>query len=256
MRATQFILFVVLVVGISAADLSNPVPCQNDNGASGPSGYGTCNSRFTSAGIRRVTYETAIESISSTTTIRTFQQLAHHVIRYSTQALGYHAVLSDSTLAEIAWIFRLRHMPDPVIFAAKTTLGDAKRTVRYVLTQESVRNMHNFHECDIKALIAAVEESTKSPTGFIFRMIPGSDNEYGQIATTQLSQRMHFFAAIHHETHLEVVFVGSEILGEFIKGHGSITAIEEREQASTFLKQWLLNQWINLWICTNPTTLN
>lgn len=262
MKTTQFVVVALVLLGINAnliangaahkADLSSPSPCLGDGGSQGTSGQGTCINGDYADSIRKISYESAIERISSSRPIVSFGGLAAHVIQVSKQALGYSAVLSDETLASLAWIFRLRHMPDPVIYAAKTTRFDVARIVRFALTRPEVVAEHQWPECEINALIEAVKASVEQPSGFIFRMIGGAQSEYNMIGLHQLEQRMHFFAAVHNEQELFVSVVSSSLKGEFIKGHGKETDIAQREEAATFLRQWLLNQWVNLWTCTNP----
>jgi hypothetical protein len=264
MKATQFVVVALVLLGINAnlaangashkADLSSPAPCKGDSGSQGSNGQGSCINGDYSSNIRKVSYESAIELIGSSKPIESFRSLAAHVISVSKQALGYSAVLSDDTLASLAWIFRLRHMPDPVVYAAKTTRFDVARIVRYALTRPEVVAEHQWAECDINALIEAVKTSVEHPSGFVFRMVSGAATEYGMIGLHQLEQRLHFFSAVHNEEELFVSVVSSSLKGEFIKGHGKETAIAEREEAATFLRQWLLNQWVNLWTCTNHQT--
>lgn len=264
MKTAQFVVIAMVLISINAnliaksaahkADLASPSPCSSDSGSQGPSGQGSCINGDFANNIRKISYENAIEQISAPIPIVSFGALAQHILRNSKQALGYSAVLSDDTLASLAWIFRLRHMPDPVIYTAKTTRYDVARIVRYALTRPEIVAEHQWAECDINALIEAVKASVEQPKGFVFRMVSGAQSEYGMIGLHQLEQRMHYFSAVHNEEELFISVVSSSLKGEFIKGHGSETAIAEREEAATFLRQWLLNQWVNLWTCTNPGT--
>ena len=263
MKTAQFVVIAMLLISLNAnliaksaahqADLASPSPCSSDSGSQGANGQGSCINGDYANNIRQVSYEDAIEKIGAASPIVSFRDLAQHVIKSSNQALGYSAILSDDTLASLAWIFRLRHMPDPVIYAAKTTRFDVARIVRYALTRPEVIAEHQWAESDINALIEAVKESVEQPKGFVFRIIGGSQSEYRLIGLHQLEQRVHYFAAVHNEEELFVSVVSSSLKGEFIKGHGKETAIAEREEAATFLRQWLLNQWVNLWTCTNTS---
>lgn len=254
MRTSQFVVLALVVLGISAAELMNPVPCSgNDNGAVGVAGQGSCSAAI-SGQIAMISFEQAIEAISSVHSIMTFGQLAQHVIQNSKEALGYEAILSDETLANLAWIFRLRHMPEPVVVNEKTTTYDFARVVRHVLTNDSVRAEHRFSEAKITELINAVKESVETGRGFVFRMIEPTASEFEQMSLHKLETRMHVFAAVHTSTDLMISFYSASLTGEFIKGHGGINAIEERDRAAKFSRQWLLNQWVNLWVCTNPGT--
>ena len=251
MRKTHLTILAILVIGISAS-LSDPAPCSDDLRSSRSEGQASCRQTFSRHDARSTSYEDAIEKIASPWPIDSFDQLARHVVDVSQQALGYSSVVTDDTLAELAWIFRLRHMPEPVIFARTSTKYDAARTVRFVLTQSEVQKMHHFTEYQINQLISDVEASVERSHSFVFRIITGASSEYFQIGTHQLASRMHIFAAVHTNTELKVTYVGTEIMGEFIKGHGGKDATTEREETATFLKQWLLNQWVNIWSCTNP----
>ena len=182
------------------------------------------------------------------------EALAHHVVNVSKQALGFQAVVSDETLATMAWTFRLRYMPAPNVYARQSTRYDVERLVRNVLTNHHFKAKHHIKECKIAELIAAVKASVETSNGFVFRIIEGEDSEYSQIHLHQLSAVQHYFAAVHTKDTLYVSIVSSGILGEFIKGHGGENAVMERASASQFLRQWLLNQWVNLWICTNPSS--
>lgn len=270
MRTGQFVVVALVILGISAqalteppvapknrlifGDLSDPAPCNNDHGSQGSDGLGTCNSGDYAENLRAVSYESAIENVKSSSPLLSFADLARHVLRVSKFALGFDAVLSDETLAELAWIFRLRHMPAPTVVASQSTRWDAARLVKYVLTHPDVSSCHHFRECDIDKLVAAVKDSVETPNDFVFRIIDGDADEYSPLGLHQLERRQHYFAAVHTEDRLSVSFVCSSLKGEFIKGHGSDSSkISERESAHTFLRQWLLNQWVNLWICTNPT---
>ena len=262
MKTAQFVVVALILLGISAklnptsaahdADLSAPQPCAGDAGSQGANGQGSCVNGDFADNIRKVSYVEAIENIAPAGPIVSFGALAQHVIQVSKQALGYSAILSDETLASLAWIFRLRHMPDPVIVAKQSTRYDVARLVRNVLANDSAQAEHRWTECKINELIAAVNASVESPTGFVFRMIDGESSEYGQIGIHQLEHRQHFFAAVHTQEQLFVAVVSSSLKGEFIKGHGGPDAIGEREEAFNFMNQWLLNQWVNLWTCTNP----
>lgn len=266
MRTSQIVVLGILIAGTFASleirsshascsqGLGNPVPCQgNDHGSSNSVGQGSCSSDL-SANLKVVNYETAIENISSQTPVLSFAALANHVVAHAKEGLGFEAILSDEVLASLAWFFRLRHMPAPVVVAEKSTKGDAQRLVRHVLTNQKVKNLHHFSECQINDLIQAVKNSVETPNGFVFRIIEGSDYEYPEMHLHQLAAIQHYVAAVHTSTELYVAFVGSEILGEFIKGHGGPDAVNERADAAQFLRQWLLNQWVNLWICTNPSS--
>lgn len=252
MRSIHIVIFALVAIGISAKELDDPAPCHSDHGSSSNNGQAGCATSFSKSSIKTLSYESAIETIVSTTPVLSFAQLAQHVINFSEQALGYSAILSDETLADIAWIFRLRHMPEPVVFTRSSTRYDAARLVRFILTNEEVMKAHHFSEEKINELISAVELSVQQPNSFVFRMIEAQDSEYHQIGVHQLTSRMHYFAAVHTEDQLQVGFVGSEAMGQFIKGHGGMDAIQEREEGAQFLRQWLLNQWVNMWTCTNP----
>ena len=267
MRASQVIVFSVLFLGIFAhlelenslsdiAELKAPIPCQgSDVGSSSGYGSGSCSSNLKSA-IRVLDLESSIENIKSQTAILSFESLANHVVASSKKALGFQAVLSEETLASMAWTFRLRYSPAPVVVAEKSTKGDWARLVRHVLLNHDTRRAHHFSEKKILELIEAVRASVEVSTGFVYRIIEGDDNEFREVHLHQLSVRQHYFAAVHTSTDLYVSFVSSEVLGEFIKGHGGADAVNERAGAEDFLRQWLLNQWVNLWICTNPVSTN
>lgn len=266
MKTVQFVVVALVLMTINAnmvsldaahaevagAELVSPQPCHGDNGSQGSNGQGSCINGDYAESIRRVSYESAIEQIGSTVPIMSFSALSQHVIAHSQQALGYSAVLSDETLASLAWIFRLRHMPDPVITTYQTTRYDVARAVRYILTNANVTAQHHWTECKINELIQAVNASIEQPTGFVFRMVDGDASEYGQLGLHSLVSRLHVFAAVHTQDKLYLSVVSGSLKGEFIKGHGGQNAIAEREEAFTFLKQWLLNQWVNIWTCTNP----
>lgn len=270
MRTGQFVVVALLILGISAqaltdpvvpakqrvifGDLNNPAPCDGDHGSQGSDGLGTCTSGDFAENERVISYVKAIENIKSSGKLISFADLARHVLRVSKFALGFDAVLSDETLAELAWIFRLRHMPAPVVVASSSRRWDSERLVKYVLTHPDLASCHHFKECDIDNLVAAVKESVETDNDFVFRIIDGAEEEYSPLGLHQLERRQHYFAAVHSEERLSVSFVCSSLKGEFIKGHGmDSSSISERESAQTFLRQWLLNQWVNLWICTNPT---
>ena len=262
MKTAQFVVIALVLLGINAnlvaketahkANLTDPSPCQGDTGSQGSSGQGSCVNGDFADNIRKVSFETAIEDIAAAGPIVSFTSLANHVIMVSKQALGYSAVVSDETLASLAWIFRLRHMPEPVVIAEQSTRYDAKRLVRHVLTNPSALAEHHWKECAINELIAAVETSVQEPTGFVFRMIPGDASEYGQMGVHRLTQRVHIFAAVHTQDTLKVSVYSASLTGDFIKGHGGADAVAEREEAAMFMRQWLLNQWVNIWTCTNP----
>jgi hypothetical protein len=270
MRTGQFVVVALLILGISAqalttepvankrrvvfGDLSDPAPLTKDHGSQDSIGQATSRYGDYSTNLRRVTYETAIERILPSSPLMSFSALANHVISVSKLALGFDAILSDQTLAELAWIFRLRHMPAPEVVAAQSTRWDVERLVKYVLTNEKVRTCHHFRECDIDQLVASVQESVETLAGFVFRIIDGDSTEYSPLGLHQIESRQHYFAAVHSEEKLFVSFVCSSLKGEFIKGHGQESKFHERESAHTFLRQWLLNQWVNLWTCTNPST--
>lgn len=182
--------------------------------------------------------------------------LAQHVVAVSEEALGFSAILSDEDLASLAWSFRLRHMPAPVVVAKKSTKYDVERLVRYVLTHPDFKARHHVKECKINELINAVKASIETPNGFVFRIFEGEDYEYSPVHVHQLPAIQHYFAAVHNSDSLFVSVASSDILGEFIKGHGGENAVLERASAAQFLRQWLLNQWVNLWICTNPSTVS
>jgi hypothetical protein len=205
---------------------------------------------------RTVSVESAFEYLLPQSPILSFPDLAQHVVAHSRQALGFEAVVSDEDLTNLAWYFRLRHMPEPLVVAERSTLGDASRLVRHILTNERVRNSHHFSEAKIKELIEAVDRSTQTDRGFVFRIIEGADEEYGLLHLHQHPARQHYFASVHNSTDLLVAYVGSEVQGEYIKGHGGPDAVSERAVGDRFLRQWLLNQWVNLWICTNHAGAN
>lgn len=261
MKTSQIVVLGLIIVGVfstlevrsshAEGDLEAPKPCEgDDHGAVNPLGQPFCSGDL-EENLHKVSYETAIEDVASQSPILSFVDLAKHVIKHAKQAMGFEAILSDEDLASIAWYFRLRHMPAPVYVAEKSTVGDSARLVRHVLTNQIVKNAHHFSEAKINALIDAVKKSVESPYDFVFRVFEGYDYEYQHIHLHQLAARQHYFAAVHTSTELYVVFVGSEILGEFIKGHGGSEVIQERAYAAQFLRQWLLNQWVNYWICTN-----
>jgi hypothetical protein len=269
MRTGQFVVLALVILAISAqahteeapptksraifGDLSDPAPCHKDHGSQGSDGQGTCSAGDYSQNLRVVSYEKAIENIAPNAPIINFEGLARHVIRVSHFALGFDAVLSDEKLAELAWIFRLRHMPAPVVVAAQSTRWDVARLVKHVLTHKDTASCHHFRECDIDKLVAGVRNAVETPFGFVFRIIDGDLSEYSPLGLHQIESRQHYFAAVHSEEKLYVSFVCSSLKGEFIKGHGGDSVISERESAHTFLRQWLLNQWVNLWTCTNPS---
>lgn len=253
MKVSQIVVVALIVLGVFAGDLSNPKPCDKDNGSQGPAGSGSCANGDISDSLRIVSYENSIEQIASTTPILSFAALAQHVMKVSKQALGFEAVLSDEALASYSWFFRLRHMPEPFVYAAESTKNDVERTVRYAFTRPEFLKRHHVRSCKINELIAAVKTSIETPTGFVFRIIEGDQDEYHSVHLHQLNVIQHYFAAVHTESKLFVAVVSSEVLGEFIKGHGGQNATIERADAAQFLRQWLLNQWVNLWVCTNPT---
>ena len=262
MRTSQIVVLVALIGGIFASldlrsshaqiALAPPHPFQGDDYGSSSTNCLPNDPTWLSSNLKILDYETAIEDIASSIPVIDYQVLAHHVVSQAKEALGFEAILSDEVLASLAWSFRLRHIPPPIIIAEQSTLGDADRLVRHVLTNHKVKYAHHFSEVKILELIAAVKNSVNSPKGFIFRIIEGEDSEYHPLHLHQLAARQHYFAAVHNARDLFVTFVGSEVLGEFIKGHGGADAVVERASAAQFLRQWLLNQWVNLWICTNP----
>lgn len=258
MRTSHALVFAILILGISASldlkvshaeSLGEPNPGKGDD--HGSHNFRGQISSDLKGNLRVVNFETAIEDISPSRPIHNYEALAHHVVDSAREALGFDAVLSDDVLARLAWSFRLRHMPEPIIVARNSTRGDADRLVRYVLTSKEVKKAHHFTEYEIQRLIKRVKDSAEIGQGFVFRIIEGADNEYEPLHLHQLAARQHYFAAVHDKTDLYVTFVGSEVLGEFIKGHGGPNAVAERADAAQFLRQWLLNQWVNLWICTN-----
>lgn len=258
MKASLIVVASLVILGAmlgpikcSLGDLADPKPCDSDHGSEGPSGNGSCQGDLSSS-LHILDFETSIEKISSSQPILSMEALAHHVVSVSEEALGYPAILSDETLAALAWHFRLRHMPAPLVIAKKSTKYDVERLVRFVLSNEHFRIRHQLKECKINEIIEAVKASIESPNGFVFRIFEGDDEEYSKLHLHQLSVIQHYFAAVHTNDALFVSVVSSEILGEFIKGHGGENAVLERASAAEFLRQWLLNQWINLWICTNP----
>lgn len=262
MQAARFVIVALMLLSINAslvadnnahkADLTSPKPCRSDHGSQSENGQGSCINGDLRVNIRTVGYEQAIEKIASSCPITSYTALAEHVVAVSYRALGHPAVVTDQSLASLAWIFRLRHTPEPVIVAAGSTRGDAARLVRYVLTNETAQAEHKWCECEIKEFIAAVNVSTQMPTGFVFRIVRGYDNEYDLMSTQRIAQRIHIFAAVHNEQELKVSVYSAEVSGEFIKGHGGQGAVSERQEVSIFLKTWLLNQWVNMWSCNNP----
>lgn len=260
MKASQIVVAGLVILGVTLVSikchpvqsLEDPKPCLNDNGSEGPIGLGSCVAELSDA-VQVVSIETSIEQISSSHPILSMDALAKHVVEVSEEGLGFPAVLSDEDLASMAWSFRLRHMPAPLVIAKKSTKYDVERLVRYVLTNEQFKARHHLKECKINEIIKAVKDSIEIPNGFVFRIFEGYDSEYNQLHLHQLSAIQHYFAAVHSDKWLFVSVVSSEILGEFIKGHGGEDAVLERAHAAQFLRQWLLNQWVNLWICTNPS---
>ena len=258
MKASQIVVVSLVILGVtlgpikcSFGDLADPKPCENDHGSEGPEGNGSCQGDLSSS-LHMLDFETSIEKIGSALPILSMESLAHHVVSVSEEALGYPAILSDESLAALAWHFRLRHMPAPLVIAKKSTKYDVDRLVRFVLTHDYFRARHHLKECKINEIIQAVKASIESPNGLVFRIFEGADEEYSKLHLHQLSVIQHYFSAVHTNDALYVSIVSSEILGEFIKGHGGENAVLERASASEFLRQWLLNQWVNLWICTNP----
>lgn len=258
MKASHTVVTLLLILGVAIGpiscclgELGDPKPCLRDNGSEGPEGQGSCSGDL-SCSLHMLDLETSIEKISPAYPLMSMESLARHVVKVSEQALGFPAILSDETLASLAWHFRLRHMPSPLVIAHKSTKYDVARLVRYVLTNEHFRHRHHLKECKINEIIQAVKASIETPTGFVFRIFEGADEEYAKMHLHQLGAIQHYFAAVHSEDSLYVSVVSSEILGEFIKGHGGENAVLERANAAEFLRQWLLNQWVNLWICTNP----
>lgn len=259
MKAYQIVVtgLVILAVALGpikchVQELQDPKPCLRDSGSEGPDGLGSCVAELSDSA-HVVSIETSIEQISSSQPILSMDALAKHVIDVSEDGLGFPAILSDEDLASLAWSFRLRHMPAPLVIAKQSTKYDAERLVRFVLTNEHFRSRHHLKECKINEIIKAVKDSIEIPSGFVFRIFEGEDSEYSKIHLHQLSAIQHYFAAVHSDKWLFVSVVSSEILGEFIKGHGGENAVLERASAAQFLRQWLLNQWVNLWICTNPS---
>lgn len=262
MKTSRFVVITLIALGIALApvacasgELDAPKPCHSDSGSQGPAGQGSCSGDI-SLSLHLVKYESAVEQVSSSSSILSMESLAQHVVAVSKQSLGFSAVLSDEVLASMAWNFRLRYMPAPIVIASESTKFDVERLVRYVLTQREFKHRHYMKECKIAELIAAVKASVENPNGFVFRIIEAEDAEYRQVHLHQISAIQHYFSAIHTNNKLYVSVVSSEILGEFIKGHGGADAVMERASASQFLRQWLLNQWVNLWICTNPSYRN
>jgi hypothetical protein len=258
MKASQIVVAGLVILGVALGpikchglELQDPKPCLRDNGSEGPGGLGSCVADVSDS-LHVVSIETSIEQISSADPILSLEALAKHVVDVSEDGLGFPAILSDDDLASLAWSFRLRHMPAPLVIAKKSTKYDVERLVRYVLTNEQFRARHHLKECKINEIIKAVKDSIEIPNGFVFRIFEGDDAEYSKLHLHQLYAIQHYFAAVHTEKWLFVSVVSSKILGEFIKGHGGENAVLERAHAAQFLRQWLLNQWVNLWICTNP----
>ena len=258
MKTSQLVVVALVVLGITMGPVScdsgllaNPKPCNSDSGSQGPAGQGSCSGDI-SLSLHTVKTETSIEQISSSQSILSMEALAQHVVKSSQQALGFQAVLSEETLASMSWSFRLRYMPAPIVVAKSSTRFDVERLVRNVLTTHEFKHKHHMKECKIAELIAAVKASVETSSSFVFRMIEGDDSEYSQVHLHQVAVIQHYFSAIHTIDSLYVSVVSSQILGEFIKGHGGANAVMERASAAQFLRQWLLNQWVNLWICTNP----
>ena len=259
MKLSQIVVAGLVILGVTLGpikcqvqELQDPKPCLLDNGSEGPLGMGSCVADVSDSA-HIISYETSIEQMSSSRPILSMDALAKHVVEVSEDALGFPAILSDDVLASLSWSFRLRHMPAPLVIAKQSTKYDVERLVRYVLTNEHFRARHHLKECKIDEIIQAVKDSIEIPSGFVFRMFEGKDSEYSKLHLHQLSAIQHYFAAVHSDKWLFVSVVSSKILGEFIKGHGGEDAILERVRAAQFLRQWLLNQWVNLWICTNPS---
>ena len=254
MKVTHLIIFGLVVLGVALpvvgadADLESPRSCRPGQEATGEL---SCVAD-SSVSLHTVSYENSIEQFVPANPVASMADLAQHVISVSERAFGYPAVVSDEDLASIAWYFRFRHIPEPLVIARNSTRYDVERLVRNVLTDERFRAKHHLKECKINQLIQAVNASVESERGFVFRVFEGEDEEYSDVHLHQLPAIQHYFAAVHTEKSLYVSVVSSEILGEFIKGHGGENAVLERATVDEFLRQWLLNQWVNLWVCTNP----
>lgn len=254
MKATHFIIFALVVFGIALPavcaeeDLESPRTCAP--GSEAATGEVSCSDA--SASLHIVSYENSIEQFVAASPVSSFADLAQHVLSVSEKALGFPAVVSEESLASLAWYFRFRHVPAPLVIAKSSTRYDVARLVRFVVTDEKFRARHHLKECKINALIEAVKASVETDNGFVFRIFEGEDEEYPDLYLHQLPAIQHYFAAVHSEGTLFVSVVSSEILGEFIKGHGGENAVLERAAVDEFLRQWLLNQWVNLWVCTNP----
>jgi hypothetical protein len=254
MRTIQLVVVALLALSAVHAqnNLEDPQPCDSNSGSVSLTGQSNCANSDFGNNLRVINFETAFESAGSDAQLDTHANLANHIVQTSRHVLGVPAIVSDEALARLAWVFRFRHNPEPFVIAKKSTKGDAARLVRFVLSDAGVNSWHHFTEAKITHLIEAVNQSTETTNGFIFRIIEGDVCEYKAIGDTQIQQRIHFFSAVHDETSLTVVFVGSSITGDFIKGHGNSVVL--REQTGEFLRQWLLNQWVNLWTCTNPAS--
>ena len=184
MKTSQFIVVALVILGVVLApvsclsdELANPKPCHSDSGSQGPVGQGSCSGDI-SLILHLVKFENSIEQISSVNPLISMEALAHHVVNVSKQALGFQAVVSDETLATMAWTFRLRYMPAPNVYARQSTRYDVERLVRNVLTNHHFKAKHHIKECKIAELIAAVKASVETSNGFVFRIIEGEDSEY------------------------------------------------------------------------------
>lgn len=260
MKVTKLVLVALMIMGLALGpvvcqgSLAAPKGCSEDGGSSDEMGHTSCSSGLAGSKLT-LDFGKVFEALPiGNTTIQSMEDLATFVYQNGEKALGYPTDITDKELAEVSQIFRIRHMPDPSFVAQSAPFNELERLVKTVVTHPDVKDVHTLRGKEVQEIVDHVVASLQSANGFVFRILEGSDSEYPLMRVHQLGAVQAFFAAVRSGNTVYVSIVGMEISGEFRRGHGDKTL--ERSQVDFFIRQWLLNQWVNLWICPRPIVYN
>lgn len=254
MKVTNLVLVVLIICGVAF----NPVMCQGgplappQPGTDGlcstdEFGHSSCDNSLASSMVDLDQSSPFEHILGFNGTISSMADLAQFVIDHSEMSLGYPALIPDSQLAEVAQVFSIRHAPAPKVVAMSAHFNEVERLVETVLTSPELRGIGHISRKDIKSAVSAVKQILLSNSGFVFRIIEASDSDYPRMHMHQLGAKQAYFAAVHSNDTVYVAVVGAEIMGQFRRGTDN--SITTRASVDLFLRNWLLEQWVKLWIC-------